>query len=261
MTPDVRKRAPFELLAFTAAPVAGALVVIELEGRFAVAPAQNGRFTRRPMLVVEPTDHRPRLELAPVRAELNDAYWRGAYAVPAEELTGARFALGVRGTLLELPAPDALDTAVLAARDGALAEAAERIATLEAELAARDGALAQSADSTAVLEAELAEVRRMAEEEATAYEQAAARAEVADQRAAEAEARARIADDTAQAAASGTEVLRAELAEERERSRGATTPQPSLGHTTHRGPGPWIAVGALVLFAFVLLGLVAGFLA
>ena len=132
------------------------------------------------MLVVEPADDRPRLELAPVRAEVHDAYWRGAYAIPAEALPGARFALGLRGTLLELPAPDVLDdtdrltalareanslrraleaaeaeaataraeadaasaelgTAVLAARDGALAESAERIAS--AEPAARaDGA-------------------------------------------------------------------------------------------------------------------------
>lgn len=309
MTADVRNRAPFELLAFTAAPVAGGLVVIELEGRFAAVPAHNGRFTRRPMLVVEPADDRPRLELAPVRSELHDAYWRGAYAIPAEALNGARFALGVRGTLLELPAPDALedtqrftslareanslrraleaaeaevatarfdadatsaelDTAVLAARDGALAETAERIATLEAELAARDGALAQSADSTAVLEAELAEVRRMAEQEATAYEQAVARAEVADQRAAEAEARAKVAEKAARAAESGTEVLRAELAEERERSSTPITPPTQIAqvatasappHTAaSRGPGPWIAVAALVLFAIVLLALLLG---
>ncbi len=62
MTPDVGKRAPFELLAFTAAPVAGGLIVVKLEGRFT---PENGRFTRQPVLVVEPGDDRPRLELRP----------------------------------------------------------------------------------------------------------------------------------------------------------------------------------------------------
>ena len=85
------------------------------------------------------------------------------------------------------------------------------------------------------------------------------------------------------------EVLRAELAEERERSHAVVTedpdaaeaprdvtavhrlpfarpPPPSTGRarvTTPPAaavPTHWIAVGALVLFAFVLLGLLAGFL-
>jgi hypothetical protein len=64
--PDVGKRAPFELLAFTAAPVASGLVVVEVEGRFT---AQNGRFTRQPVLVVEAGDDRPALELAPTRCD------------------------------------------------------------------------------------------------------------------------------------------------------------------------------------------------
>jgi hypothetical protein len=263
VTQDVRKRAPFELLAFTAAPVAGALVVIELEGRFAAAPAQNGRFPRRPMLVVEPADGRPRLELAPIRAELHDAYWRGAYAIPAEELTGARFSLGMRGTLLELPAPDPLDDtdrATALAREAnslrrALEAAEAEAATARAEadatsaelatavLAARDGALAESSDRIAL----------------------------ADQRATDAEARVQAAEQATAAAVSGIEVLRAELAEERERSHATITaptqiaPVATASSSSHatasRGPGPWIAVGALVLFAFVLLGLLAGFLA
>ncbi len=288
MTPEAGKRAPFELLAFTAAPVAGALVVIELEGRFAAAPTLNGRFTRRPMLVVEPVDGRPRLELAPIRADLHDAYWRGAYAIPAEELTGARFALGMRGTLLELPAPDTLDDtdrATALAREAnslrrALEAAEAESATARAEadatsaelntavLAARDRALTESADRIAALEAELDAVRRTTAEEITvARKQAMQRAEVADKRAADAEA----AEKAAQAAAAGTDVLRAELAEERDRVRTAVTeptviaPVPAHGTpphaSTHRGPGPWIAVAALILFAFVLLGLLAGFLA
>jgi hypothetical protein len=297
--PDVDKRAPFELLAFTAAPVAGALVVIELEGRFAVAPAQNGRFSRRPMLVVEPVDDGPRLELAPVRAELHDAYWRGAYAIPAEGLADARFALGLRGTLLELPAPDALedtDRLIALAREAntlrraleaAEAEAAtarteadaivdaRRVAG-EREAAVRDEADAARAD--AVAEAAAGHEQELAE--------ASSRAAAAEACATDAEARARAAEKAVRDAEAGLEVLRAELAEERERSRtivaedpdataihlptprvgrpgpAVDAPTPASTHTTQpRGPGPWIAVAALVLFAFVLLGLLAGFLA
>lgn len=285
MTPEARKRAPFELLAFTAAPVADALVVIELEGRFA-ATAQNGRFIRRPVLVVEVADDRPRLELAPVRAELRGAYWRGAYAIPAEALAGARFALGLRGTLLELPAPDELDDThrlTALAREAnslrraleaaevdtatARAEAAATAAELGAAvLVARDGALAESAERIATLEAELAEVRRTAAEQvAIVREGEAARADAAEQRATDAEVRAQAAEKAGRAAEAGTEVLRAELAEERERPRAVIAdPEPVAPASRHatpaRGPGPWIAVAALLLFVFVLLGLLAGFL-
>lgn len=321
MTPDVGKRAPFELLAFTAAPVAGGLVVVKLEGRFT---PQDGRFTRQPVLVVEFNDDRPRLELAPIRARRDNGRWRGVYAIPAEAMPDARLALGVRGTLLELPAPDELDdtdrSSVLAREANNLrraletAETAAATARAEADaaaaelgaavLAARDGALAESADRIATLEAELAEARREADARAAEAEVRAAGAEVratdADTRATHAEDRARAAAKAARAAEAGTEVLRAELAEERERSAavvaedpdataadGATAaandadatavhrsvvrpgrPSPTVDpvtpaatHTTKpRGPGPWIAVGALVLFAFVLLGLLAGFL-
>ncbi len=278
MTPDVGKRAPFELLAFTAAPVAGGLVVIELEGRFAAQG--NGRFTRRPVLVVEADDDRPRLELAPVRAERHDAYWRGAYAIPAEALTDARFALGLRGTLLELPAPDEADDT---ARLAALAREANGLRrALEA---------AEAGTATARADEHVAEVRREADatlaETTAGHEQAlaelTAHAEASEQRAVGAEARAAAAEKAARAAEAGMEVLRAELAEERERSRAAvaedpdaTTVRPPAArhiptgdplaaastHTTQpRGPGPWIAVAALALFAFVLLGLLLGFLA
>jgi hypothetical protein len=286
VTPDVGKRAPFELLAFTAAPVAGALAVIELEGRFAAHG--NGRFTRQPVLVVEADDDRPRVELAPIRAELHDAYWRAAYAIPAEALAGARFALGLRGTLLELPAPDEADDtdrlSALAREANGLrraletAEAATATARAEADataaelgaavLAARDSALAESSDRIATLEIELAEVRRTtAEETAVVGGQAVARADAADQRAADAEARAQAAEEAARAAESGTDVLRAELAEERDRTPTtvieptAIAPVPTHTPTyaaTHRGPGPWIAVAALILFAVALLVLFLG---
>jgi hypothetical protein len=55
-------------------------------------------------------------------------------------------------------------------------------------------------------------------------------------------------------------------------ARRARRPPPALGpidpvapasthRTVRRGVGPWVAVAALILFAFVLLGLLAGFLA
>lgn len=317
MTPDVGKRAPFELLAFTAAPVAGGLVVVKLEGRFT---PQDGRFTRQPVLVVEFNDDRERLELAPVRARRDNGRWRGVYAIPAEAMPDARLALGVRGTLLELPAPDEpgdTDRSSVLAREAnnlrralEAAEAAAATARAEAEataaeldsavLAARDGALAESAERIAALEAALAGAdARVAEAEVQAAG-AQVRATDADTRAADAEARARAAAKAARAAEAGTEVLRAELAEERERSAvvvaegpGATAAEddtdgaidadvtavqgsvtrlgrpgptadpatPASTHTTKpRGPGPWIAVGALVLFVLVLLGLLAGVL-
>jgi hypothetical protein len=205
------RRAPFELLAFTAAPGPGALVVVELEGRFTAA--QGGRFARQPVLVVEAGDDRPRLELTPVRATLADGRWRSAYAIPAETFPGARFALGLRGTLLELPAPDepddadrltalareanSLRRALEAAEAGAAATSADLGAAVSA---ARDEALAESTDRITTLEAELAEARGTAAEQAMI---------------------AREAEEAALAAASGIEVLRAELAEERERSRRA----------------------------------------
>lgn len=320
MTPDVGKRAPFELLAFTAAPVAGGLIVLKLEGRFTPA---NGRFTRQPVLVIEPSDDRPRLEFAPVRARRDDGRWRGVYAIPAEAMPDARLALGVRGTLLELPTPDepddtdrlsvlareannlrrALETAeadAATARAEADATAAELGSTI---LSARDGALAESADRVAALEAELAQVRRMAAEQVDiaraetvaaqedAVAAASARADAAEQRATDADARAQAAAKAARAAEAGTEVLRAELAEERERSRAAVAedpdptavlrpvartsrPSPAVDPTApasprtipdrsatpDRSPTHWIAVGALVLFAFLLVGLLAGFL-
>jgi hypothetical protein len=79
VTPEARRRAAFELLRFTAAPVSGELVVVELEGRF----AQSGRFARQPVLVVEDEhdgdgDGRGRLELAPVRVTLAGDRWRSA---------------------------------------------------------------------------------------------------------------------------------------------------------------------------------------
>jgi hypothetical protein len=298
-----RGRAPFELLRFSAAPVPGGLVVVELEGRF---PTIAGRFARQPVLVVEAAQDRPRLELAPVRATLDEGRWRAVYAIPVESYNSARFALGLRGRLLDLPAPDEPADAdrfsaqareanalrrQLEAAEAAAARARAEVSASAAELgaaviAARDEALAKSSERIAALEHELAEAHRRAVEDAaelrTAHE--AALADLTrrhDQALADAEGRA-------QAAEEGIAVLRAELAEERERAQ-APPPAPDADPTqvlpvvrepvvrepvvrepvvreasrrpAQRGAGAWIAVAALALFAFVLLGLLLGFLA
>jgi hypothetical protein len=239
-----RGRAPFELLRFTATPVPGALVVAELEGRF----AQSGRFARGPVLVVEPGEDRPRLELAPVRTAVADGRWRAAYAIPAETFETARFALGLRGTLLDLPAPDEPDDAervtALAREANALRrrlEAAEAdVVTAHAEtsasaaelgaavLAARDQAVGESSGRIAALEQELVEARTAtdaAEARATAAEARVQEAVEAVEAGGDQHERRRAADAEARALAAeeGTAVLRAELAEERERSQATIT--------------------------------------
>jgi hypothetical protein len=273
VTPDVGKRAPFELLAFTAAPVAGGLIVVKLEGRFTPA---NGRFTRQPVLVVESSDDRPRLELAPIRARRDDGRWRGVYAIPAEAMPDARLALGVRGTLLELPAPDEPDDSdrlsVLAREANNLRRALEAAEADAAEARARADAAEQR---VAEADARVAEADTRAAEAEVRAAGVEVRATDADTRASHAEARASAAEQAVRAAEAGTEVLRAELAEERERAptrtaeapRGPITPAPVHTAPVHtarptqpRSPTHWIAVGALALFAFLLLGLLAGFL-
>jgi hypothetical protein len=255
VTPEARSRAPFELLRFTAAPAAGALVVLELEGRFA---GQAGRFARRPVLVVEPGADRARLELAPVRTSVRDERWQGAYAVPAEALRDdARLALGVRGTLLELPAPDeppagdrlaalareanALRRALEAAEaeaEGAQAEAAAAAAALEdAVAAAREEERAASAERIDALEHEVVEAHRLAAEDVerarsaavadTAAEherttaEATERAEAAEQHAEAAEERARAAERDAEQARAQASVAAEEAETLRERLRAA----------------------------------------
>ena len=380
MTADSRHRSSFELLRFGGSAVSAELAVVELEGRFA---GQRGRFARPPLLVVE-QDDAPRVELAPVRSTAQDEGWRGTYAVPLRALDGGRFALGARGTLLELPAPDwvdhgdrlaavardanglrrrveALEDDVVAARaDAEAARAALAQAVADAEQAVR----AETAQRIDDLEREVVEAHKIAASDAaqagkeaettrrTAVQQTAAehdvRVRAAERLADEAEARAQLAEERARAAdqraeeadrraeerveeaeertrveAAGAEVLRADLAEERERAQGAieellqrleggsgdpptarapapeppapaaepettqapaATDQPDetrpiplgqrpagarrVGLTAPpapdppRGPSlsPWIAVGALALFAFVVLGLAFGFL-
>jgi hypothetical protein len=238
VTPEARTSSPFELLRFTAAPVTEALVVLELDGRFHL----KGRFARKPHLVIEPGEGR-RVELAPVRTEVDGIHWHGTYAVPAEALTdAARLALGVRGTLLELPAPDEVDDgerlttlaregnrlrrALEAAEDEAAAardDAGAANARLEAAVAdARAEAAAAAAERIDALEHEVVEAHRLSaadveEARTTAIADATARAQAAEQHAEQAEARARAAEEAlgaAQARAEAAEAARAE-AEER----------------------------------------------
>jgi hypothetical protein len=248
--PEARQRAAFELLRFSAMPVGSGLAVVELEGRF----AQRGRFAREPVLVVERDGDEPRggrLELAPVTAALEAERFTGVYAVPADALDDGRFALGVRGTLLDLPAPDRPDDgerlAALAREANGLrralelaeaegARAREEAATAAAETAAavaaaREAAEAAAAERLAALQRELTQAREDAAAQRLEADQALleARAEAAAaheaamsqlrERAAAAEARAEAVQQTA--AAERAEVLaerEAALAELRERA-------------------------------------------
>jgi hypothetical protein len=183
VTPQARSSPPFELLRFEAAPISSTLVVLELEGRF----RQATRFARAPVLVVEPGGDARRIELSPVRTAADGARWQAAYAAPVEALSpGARLSLGVRGTLVELPAPDepddgerlttlaretnrlrrrleAAETETQAARADADAARAE-LAT--AVTAARDEAVAASAERIDALEREVVEAHRLAASDA-----------------------------------------------------------------------------------------------
>jgi hypothetical protein len=236
VTPSARSSgaAQFELRRFEATPVTGAIVLVELEGRF----RQSTRFGRPPVLVIDPGEDRRRVELQPVRTSADGQRWQASYAVPAEALTAtARLALGIRGTLLELPAPDEPDDGqrlTALAREAntlrreleaAEAGAAERIAALEQEVAEAHR-LAASAAETA--RAESAAALALAEQRATAAEtsltETTTRAESAEQRATEIAARAESAEQRATEATARAEAAerssiestaRAESAEQR----------------------------------------------
>jgi hypothetical protein len=236
VTPPARSgAASFELRRFEAAPVTGAIVVLEVEGRF----RQSTRFGRQPVLVIEPGDERRRIELQPVRTQSDGPRWTASYAVPAEALTaGARLALGIRGTLLELPAPDEpddgerltalaresnrlrrqLETAeagAAAARDEAAAATADRDAAVTT---AREEAESAAAERISALELEVNEAHRLAAADAetarTAAEQRTTELEeslrAAEQRAADAETRV-----TAAGARGGEAEVRATAAQAR----------------------------------------------
>jgi hypothetical protein len=221
VTPPARSgAASFELRRFEAAPVTGAIVVLEVEGRF----RESTRFGRPPVLVIEPGEEagRRRIELQPVRTSSDGPRWNASYAVPAEALTAdARLALGIRGTLLELPAPDEpddgerltalareanalrrrLETAeadAATARDEAAATTADRDAAVTT---AREAAEAVAAERISALELEVGEARRLAASDAeTARTAAAATLAEATARAAELESSLRTAEESLRAA-------------------------------------------------------------
>ena len=249
MTPEARRRAPFELRHFTAAPISADLAVVEVEGTFG---GTRGRFARQPVLVVEEPGA-PRAEITPVRTRHDGDRWRGTYAAALAAIDGGTFALGVRGVLYDLPAPDvATDGDRLAAvareanalrrrvevlegeRDAARAAAAQARQELDgAVTAAREVVAAQSAERIDDLEREVVAAHQTAAgdaEEALAAALAERQAAVTDveqrladerERALVLEARAEAAEERERHAAAGAEVLRAELAEERERAQAA----------------------------------------
>lgn len=249
MSPEAASRAPFELRRFTAVAVTADVAVVTLEGRFG---STRGRFGRRPVLVVEAPGE-PRAELAPARTRLDGERWHGSFAVPLATLDHGTFALGVGGVLFDLPRPDRVadgDRLTIVAReanalrrqvetleaerDAAAADAARARAELDrAVAAAREEAAAASARRIADLEEEVVAAHRVAETDATTARtaaQAAQRDAVAAveqqlarmrERAEAAEARAVAAQERERVAGQGADVLRAELAEERERAQAA----------------------------------------
>lgn len=221
MTPPARSgAASFELRRFEAAPVTGAIVVLEVEGRF----HQSTRFGRPPVLVIEPGEDagRRRIELQPVRTRDDGPRWNASYAVPAEALTAdARLALGIRGTLLELPAPDEPDDGerltALAREANALRrrlETAEADATTAREetaattadrdaavTTAREAAEAVAAERISALELEVNEAHRLAASDAeTAKTAAEATLAEATARATELESSLRTTEESLRAA-------------------------------------------------------------
>jgi hypothetical protein len=229
VTPDTRHRAAFELLRFTVAPVSADVGIVELEGRF---PASS-RFSRQPVLVVE-DGARPRTELAPAHAVRDGDRWTAAFAVPLAALDTGTFALGLRGTLLDLPAPDLADDGDRLASVAREANALRRLleAAEDAGAAARAEALATAGELGAAVaaardEAETAAAARIAELEeahADALAQAAERiAAVEDELAA---TRALAADEREEArlrTAQEVEAVRAEVASGQEAAYAAAS--------------------------------------
>jgi hypothetical protein len=253
VTSEVRSSAPFELLRFTAAPVSADIAIVELEGRF----DRQGRFARSPVLVVEEGDESV-VKLAPVRSDVAlGRRWRASFAVSLSALDGGTFALGLRGTLLDLGVPDVQSGgdrfAALARETNALRRrldraeeetaaareevAAAKAATEDAVRAAHQAAEAEAAEKLAAAEAaraeaiEQLEAARRGDEEAAALRAQETEAE-AEKRLEEvrAEAEARVqaamtreaqAEERAGALQAHADTREAELAEERTRAQNA----------------------------------------
>jgi DNA repair exonuclease SbcCD ATPase subunit len=215
VTDQTEHRGPFEVLRFTASAVSVELGELELDGRFT---HHQGRFVRQPVLVVEAGEDR--LELSPVRARFDGDLWSSVYAVPLGALDGGSFALGLRGTLLDLPAPHLADEpdrfAALARETNTLRR---RLDAAEADARqARSKAAAAAAGLDAAVSAAAAEAQAAGEQaaEARAAELEAAHAAAVTKltdRAARAEATARELDDAIKEATARAQAAEARVTE------------------------------------------------
>ena len=276
------------------APVAGGLVVLELEGRFA---PQNGRFSRQPMLVVESSDDRPRLELAPIRASATTAAGAASMRsrprrcpVPASRSASAGRCSSCppRRARRRRPAERARARGQQPAPcAGGRRGRAAATARAEADASAAELGPPSPPPATARSPNPLTASRRLEAELRPRALRSAPRtprpapptprpALGQPQRPREPRRRARrcserswprsgsvtldpdVPDAAGSTDADVTAVHRSAV------RPGGPTGDPVAPTSTHtaqpRGPGPWVAVGALVLFAFVLAGLFAGFL-
>jgi hypothetical protein len=232
--PEARRRAPFELLRFSVVPTGADVAVVELEGRF---PRGRERFVRRPVLVIEGIDGE-RTEIPAVWSSLDGVRWSGIFAVPDMPLEDVTFALGVRGTLLDLPepdrAPDSDRVAALAREANQLrrrVEAAEeRAAGVEAEADERAASAEAAADERArAAQAEAQE--RATSAEAAADERARAAQAEADERIAAADERVRAVQADAEERATAAGAAAAERAEQAEAAAAARVEEAQSGVT------------------------------
>lgn len=211
----------FELERFSASPVTADVVLLELEGRLAGAPARAA--TR---LLVEPAIG-ARREHAPVGAVMLDGLLRASFAVPAADVEGSALALAVGGRLLELPAPDPVSaadrTVVLAREVNALRH--ELTVMLEEVAAGREAAAGHAAERERQAELARAAAKRQGELERATTElerelaDVTAAAEQRDDVAAAQCARLEKEHDTARAAAVAASERAAELSREKKAAR------------------------------------------
>ena len=177
--------ATFELERFSLTPVTADVVLVEVAGRLARAPARS----RPPRLLVE-SESGTRKEHEPVAARLEAGELLASFNVPAADAAGGEFALAVGGLLLDLPAPDPVpgaDRTVSLARE--LNVLRQEMTTLRRETAdirtvaderqaederARRDAAEREADALRAAEARAEGAERLAGERAALAEQAAA---------------------------------------------------------------------------------------
>jgi len=160
--------ASFELERFSVSPVTADVVLLEVHGRLAGAPARAAA----PRMLVEPATG-GRREHAPVDAVTRDGLLRASFAVPARDATAAGLALAVGGLLLDLPAPDPMSA------DDRTVALSREVNVLRHELTALRAELAEGRDAAAEHAAELERQERAAAEREAAVERRAAEREAA----------------------------------------------------------------------------------